>query len=450
MGALVGARAQTLLRLRFGSRIAVGVSVTAAIAVATEALWIGAWRGAWSSDPLMVLLVVLGAAACHFPVELTPRFKTSAATAVYFTTLLLFPPPLAVGLVGLSVLLGNGTLALQRNSDGHRKRGAYDSIFNAAHMMISTGLGAAVLYALGGEILTAQPPPADVWAIPAAAGAMFTVDSGAVALMVGFHSGRNPLHIWTTTQSLNAASEAALYLIGFVTALVAFAHPWVPLAMVVPTAVVYLSTKRAVVLTQQTIEAVEAMADMVDMRDRYTAQHSQRVAANVAAIASAMGLSRENSATVRLAARVHDLGKIAVPDAVLLKEGKLTPQEFELMKGHSRHGYELLAKFPQYRRGREIVLAHHERIDGKGYPRGIRGDRIPLGAQIIAVADALDAMTSDRPYRAALPLHQAMTELRLGRGTQWSPAVVDTVDRLLNSEKRELSFGGALEGLQTA
>lgn len=120
------------------------------------------------------------------------------------------------------------------------------------------------------------------------------------------------------------------------------------------------------------------------------------------------------------------------------------------MKAHSRHGYEILAKFPQYRKGREIVLAHHERVDGKGYPRGLRADRIPIGAQIVAVADALDAMTSDRPYRAALPLHQAMTELRLGRGTQWSPAVVDTVDRLLNVEKRELSFGGALNGLQTA
>ena len=353
-------------------------------------------------------------------------------------------------MVGLSVLLGNGTLALRRNPDGHRRRGVYDTVFNAAHMMISAGLGVGVLYLLGAGPLAVQLSPADIWAVPAAATAMFISDTGAVALMVGFQTGRNPVHIWREAQGLNAAAEAALYLIGFVTAIVAHAHPWVAVVMVVPTAVVYLSTKRAVVLTQQTIEAVEAMADMVDMRDRYTARHSERVAANVATIAAAMGLSQESIATVRLAARVHDLGKIALPDTVLLKEGKLTPQEFAVMKAHSRHGYEILAKFPQYRKGREIVLAHHERLDGKGYPRGLHGDRIPIGAQIVAVADALDAMTSDRPYRAALPLHQAMTELRLGRGTQWSPAVVDTVDRLLNVEKRDLSFGRALSGLQTA
>ena len=97
-----------------------------------------------------------------------------------------------------------------------------------------------------------------------------------------------------------------------------------------------------------------------------------------------------------------------------------------------------------------LASLHHERLDGRGYPNGILADRIPIGAQIVAVADALDAMTSDRPYRAALPLHQAMTELRLGRSTQWNPAVVDTVDRLLNVDKRELSFGGSLTPLQLA
>jgi len=450
MSTLVSARAQSLLKLRFDGRVAIAVAVTAAAAVATEALWISAWRGSASADyVLMAVLVTLGATACHFPVELTSRFKTNASTAVHFAILLLFPAPQAVGLVGLSVLLGNGTLALRRNPSGQRRRGVYDGIFNASHMTISIGVGAAALYAMRGETMTAQPLM-DIWAIPVAAAAMYIADTGAVALMVGLYTRRNPLFIWSSTQRLNVASEAALYLIGFVTAILANAEPWVPVVMVVPASVVYLSTKRAVQLNQQTIEAVEAMADMVDMRDRYTARHSERVAVNAATIATALGMGQESIATVRLAARVHDLGKIALPDAVLLKEGKLTPQEYAVMKEHSRRGFEILAKFPQYRKGREIVLAHHERIDGKGYPRGLRGNRIPLGAQIVAVADALDAMTSDRPYRAAMPLHQAMTELRLGRGTQWSPAVIDAVDRLLGSEKQELSLGGALTGLQIA
>jgi HD-GYP domain-containing protein (c-di-GMP phosphodiesterase class II) len=445
------AKTPELLKLKVGSRVAIFAALAAASAVAIEALWVIGWRGSWSADPrLMAVFVLLGATASHFPVELTPRFKTNVATAVNFAILLLFPAPIAVGVVGLSVLLGNGTLTLRRNPDGRRRRGVYDSLFNTAQMMIAAGVGSAVLYALRPETSLAHPMRADTWAIPLAAIAMYLTNTGVVAFVVGIQTGRKPFDVWIATQRLDAASEAALYLIGFVTVIVASVYVWAPLVMVVPTAVVYLSTKRAVMLNQQTIEAVEAMADMVDMRDRYTADHSKRVAANAATIASVIGMKPEDVATLRLAARVHDLGKIGLPDSVLLKEGKLTPEEFALMKEHPRRGHEILAKFPQYRKGRDIVLAHHERFDGKGYPNGLRADRIPLGAQIVAVADALDAMTSDRPYRAALPLHQAMTELRLGRATQWSPMVVDTVERLLNVEKRELSFRNPAIQLQIA
>jgi HD-GYP domain-containing protein (c-di-GMP phosphodiesterase class II) len=445
------ATAPQLLRVRVGGRVAIVAALTVAVAVAIQALWVIGWRGTWSADPrLMALLVLLGASASHFPVELTPRFKTNVGTAVNFAMLLLLPAPIAVGLVGLSVLLGNGTLALRRNSDGRRRRGAYDSLFNVAQLMIAVGVGAAVLYTLRPETSLAHPTLADAWAIPLTATAMYFTNTATVAFMVGVQTLRKPSDVWLATQRLDAASESALYLIGFVMVILATAYVWAPLVMVVPTAVVYLSTKRAVMLNQQTIEAVEAMADMVDLRDPYTADHSKRVAANAATIASAMGMKPDEVANLRLAARVHDLGKIGLPDSVLLKEGKLTPEEFALMKEHPRRGHEILARFPQYRKGRDIVLAHHERFDGKGYPHGLRATRIPLGAQIVAVADALDAMTSDRPYRAALPLHQAMTELRLGRATQWSPTVVDAVERLLNVEKRELSFGGSATQLQMA
>ncbi|MFI5283375.1 MAG: HD-GYP domain-containing protein [Candidatus Dormibacterales bacterium] len=449
---MIGTRkAPELLRVQLGSRVAIVAALAASGAIAIEALWTIGWRGSWSADPrLIAVFALFGVTACHFPVELTPRFKTNVATAVNFAILLLFAAPIAVGLVGISVLVGNGTLALRKNRDGRRRRGVYDTIFNAAQMTIAAGVGVAVLYSLRAETSLANPTLADAWAIPLAALAMYVTNTGLVALMVGVHSGRNAFDVWLATQRLDAASESALYLIGFITLIVASAYVWAPFVMVVPTAVVYLATKRAVMLNQQTIEAVEAMADMVDLRDRYTADHSKRVAANAAAIAAAMGMKPDDVATVRLAARVHDLGKIGLPDSILQKEGKLEPAEFALVKEHPRRGHEILAKFPQYRRGRDIVLAHHERFDGKGYPHGLTAGRIPVGAQIVAVADALDAMTSDRPYRAALPLHQAMTELRLGRATQWSPTVVDTVERLLNVEKRELAFGDGVGQLQMA
>jgi HD-GYP domain-containing protein (c-di-GMP phosphodiesterase class II) len=446
---ITGPKTHALLTLQLRGRVAIAAAAAVAGGVAVEAVWVSGWRGSWSADiRLIVVFVILGAIASHFPVELTPRFKTTVATAVHFAILLSFPAPIAVGLVGISVLLGNGTLALRRNREGRRRRGLYDTLFNTAQMMVAAGVGAAVLYTLRPETSAAHPALADALAIPLAAAAMYVANTGLVALLVSLQTGRRPFDVWLATQRMDAASEAALYLIGFVTAIVADAYVWAPLVMVVPTAVVYLATKRAVMLNQQTIEAVEAMADMVDMRDRYTADHSRRVAANAAMIATAMGMRPDEVATLRLAARVHDLGKIGLPDSVLRKEGKLAPEEFALVKQHPRRGHEILSKFPQYRKGRDIVLAHHERVDGKGYPYGVRADRIPIGAQIVAVADALDAMTSDRPYRAALPLHQAMTELRLGRATQWSPAVVDTVDRLLNVEKRELSLGGLGARLQ--
>jgi HD-GYP domain-containing protein (c-di-GMP phosphodiesterase class II) len=446
-----GGRTSELLAVRLGSRVAIAAALAVAGAIAMQAAWLVAWRGYWSADPLLIaVLVLLGATATHFPVELTPKYKTNVATAVNFAILLLFPAPLAIALVGLSVLLGNGTLALRRTRDGRRRRGVYDSLFNIAQMMIATGVAAAVLYALRPETLAAQPTLVDLWAIPLAAVAMYLTNTGIVALMVGLHTRRRLSDVWLATQRLDAPSEAALYLIGFVGAIMADVYDWVPVIMVIPAAVVYLSSKRAVMLNQQTIEAVEAMADMVDLRDRYTADHSKRVAANAATIASAMGMRPEDVATLRLAARVHDLGKIGLPDSILKKEGKLTPDEFALMKEHPRRGHEILARFPQYRKGRDIVLLHHERCDGKGYPKGLSAERIPIGAQIVAVADALDAMTSDRPYRAALPLHQAMTELRIGRGTQWSPSVVDTVERLTNVARKELSFGDTVTQPQLA
>jgi HD-GYP domain-containing protein (c-di-GMP phosphodiesterase class II) len=429
-------------RARLDSRIVAVVTITAAAAVGMEVTWLAAWRADWYGNPwLLAVLVVLGAVATHFPVELTPKFKTNSATGAYLAILLLYPPPVAIAAVGVATLTGNGTMALRRNPAGQPMRGAYDSIFNAAQTMLAIGVAATVLFALRAERSSALLSLADLWAVPAAAASLYLTTTVLVSVIVSIQLSRPAWDVWLMTQRVDIPAEAALYLIGFVTAVLSADHAWAPLAMVVPTAVVYLSTKRAVQLHVQTIAAVEAMADVVDKRDPYTAEHSQRVAANAAAIASAMSLSREEVSTIRLAARVHDLGKVALPDHILGKAGRLTDAEFQLMKQHPVVGSEILAKFPQYREGRGIVLAHHERMDGRGYPHGLQGRRIPLGAQILAVADALDAMTSDRPYRAALPLHQALTELHLGRGTQWSAAVVDTVDRLVNGEKLQLAFG---------
>jgi putative nucleotidyltransferase with HDIG domain len=239
------------------------------------------------------------------------------------------------------------------------------------------------------------------------------------------------LQIWTEAASTDLKQTAAIYVAGYLLAVVSNGRPWLAVVMMGPIAGLQLAVKRSVQLREQTLAAVESMADVVDRRDPYTFKHSESVADHAVHTARKLGLPDRDVELIRLAARVHDLGKIAVPDAVLHKHGRLTDAEFELMKKHPQTGVEILEKFPEYKHGRELVLAHHERMDGRGYPRGLTGDQIPLGARIIAVADSWDAMTSDRPYRSALDPEVALGELLRGRGTQWDTAVVDAFAQTL-------------------
>jgi putative nucleotidyltransferase with HDIG domain len=153
--------------------------------------------------------------------------------------------------------------------------------------------------------------------------------------------------------------------------------------------------------------------------------HSKRVTAFTIAIARALGLPRDQIATIARGAFLHDIGKIATPDELLCRRGALTPEELAVLRGHCLHGFQLLKKVPFLSEAAEIVYSHHERYDGTGYPRGLRGKEIPLGARIVAVADALDTITSDTPYRAARALESAREDIRRCSGSQFDPEIVE-------------------------
>ncbi|MDE1155715.1 MAG: HD domain-containing protein [Acidobacteriaceae bacterium] len=170
---------------------------------------------------------------------------------------------------------------------------------------------------------------------------------------------------------------------------------------------------------------IEAMGDALDMRDEETEGHSKRVTAYTVALAREMRLNQAELKTIARGAFLHDIGKIAIPDSILLKPGKLTPEEMCIMQSHCERGYRIVRKIPFLTEAAQIVYAHQERFDGTGYPRGLRGKSIPLGARIFAVADTLDAMTSDRPYRRALTFRDAAREIVRGSGEQFDPAVVN-------------------------
>jgi HD-GYP domain-containing protein (c-di-GMP phosphodiesterase class II) len=178
-------------------------------------------------------------------------------------------------------------------------------------------------------------------------------------------------------------------------------------------------------LEQSSLEAIEVLNATVEARDPYTAGHSARVQRIALAIGLELSLDSARLTALGHGALFHDVGKLAVPDAVLLKPGKLDPAEYALIKLHAEKGAEIVGYLGRLRDAVPLIRHHHERWDGRGYPDGLAGDAIPAEAAIVGLADAWDAMTTDRPYARALTLEEAHAEIRAGRGSQFSPAVVD-------------------------
>jgi PAS domain S-box-containing protein len=170
---------------------------------------------------------------------------------------------------------------------------------------------------------------------------------------------------------------------------------------------------------------IQALATMVEARDRYTAGHQVRVADLACMIARQMGVTESRIPIIRIAALIHDVGKVCVPTEILNKPAPLSPIEFEIVKQHPKAAYDVLSKIEFPWAIADIVLQHHERVDGSGYPSGLRGDQIHLEAQIIGVADVVEAMSSHRPYRAAVGTEQGLEEISKGKGTRFDPAIVD-------------------------
>jgi response regulator RpfG family c-di-GMP phosphodiesterase len=170
---------------------------------------------------------------------------------------------------------------------------------------------------------------------------------------------------------------------------------------------------------------LEALGSAIDLRDGPTAGHSRRVLLYSVKIAEAIGGMEDQLKTLGMGAWLHDIGKLAIPDSILLKPGALNEQERQIMERHVELGYDLVKGIPFLADAAGIILAHHERHNGSGYPRGLRGKEIPMFARIFAVVDSFDAMTSDRPYRSALPVHTARSVVDAGRGELFDPETVD-------------------------
>jgi ribonuclease P protein subunit RPR2 len=185
-------------------------------------------------------------------------------------------------------------------------------------------------------------------------------------------------------------------------------------------------------LTRSYMATVRALSNAVEARDAYTGKHAERVAAYGITIARALGIARPESPEIEFGFLLHDIGKVAIPDAILYKPGKLTDEERRLMSRHPAIGAEIVGGVEFLAEAVDVVRSHHERWDGTGYPDGLAGEEIPLAARVFAVADVFDALTTDRPYRQAIPMVQAREIISRGSGSHFDPAVIDAFALITN------------------
>ncbi len=191
---------------------------------------------------------------------------------------------------------------------------------------------------------------------------------------------------------------------------------------------------------------LEALGNALDLKDAETEGHCKRVTAYALALGRTVGLSEPQLRVVGRGAFLHDIGKMAIPDVILRKPGRLTAEEKTIMRTHSELGYQMIRKIPFLREAAEIVYAHQEHFDGSGYPRGLRGEQIHIGARIFALADTLDAITSNRPYRKANSIEAARKEVLRCAGTQFDPAIVDVFVATPDSLWQDLREGIMRDG----
>jgi len=187
-------------------------------------------------------------------------------------------------------------------------------------------------------------------------------------------------------------------------------------------------------------DIIESLVTALEAKDYYTRGHSERVAFMTYEISKKLGLKGIELENIHMAAHLHDIGKIGVPDNVLNKTGKLLLHEWEYMKMHPKIGYDILSKSDKLKHISKVVLSHHERWDGRGYPNGLAKTAIPLGSRIIAIADSIDAMTSNRPYREAMSFEKCINEILINKGLMFDPVVVEYVESNLDFMKSIINY----------
>jgi putative nucleotidyltransferase with HDIG domain len=266
--------------------------------------------------------------------------------------------------------------------------------------------------------------------------AYYVVNTVSISLVIGLQNNRNPLSIWKHNYLWTFFHIFAFLPIGAIIALVYVSHgAWTILLFIVPIFLARYSFKLYLEMKEAHINTVAALTSAIDANDPFTHGHSYRVSRYALRVGKAMGLSASDLEILEYGALLHDIGKIAIQHDILMKNDRLTEKEFITLKQHPTIGADIVENLKFLREAAVLVRYHHEQPNGRGYPEGLKGDDIPIGARVILVVDAFDAMTSDRPYRKGLPLERVVGQFEKYKGEQFDLEITELLLSMLRADE---------------
>lgn len=368
-----------------------------------------------------VMTFISAALPVKLPGGVVAHTTTTPIIAAMFDSEL--PNPFALAWIALI-----GTTELR---DLRRELPWFGTLYNRFAYLIAALVGwfAAMLVPIPGG----QEDPAPILIRLAVAGAGFSLTNMALAIAaVSFRTGQPISRLWVLSVSNVLTSLVAQVPLGWLMAEVAVkVGLWAAFLVMIPLQLARYSLSKYTEVRDLFFGSVSALSQAIDAKDGFTRGHADRVSRIAGAIAREIGLPERQIEQIELAAMLHDIGKIGVEDRILMKPARLDPEETRAMRRHSQYGASILEPSASLRPLVPMVLHHHESYDGSGYPDGLKAEEIPLGSRVIIVADAYEAMTSDRIYRKAIGHEKAMEQLQKYKGVQFDPRMVRAIDQIL-------------------
>jgi len=357
------------------------------------------------------------------PVYLSQREIVTLGFPITYASLLIYGPGISswVAICGATIGVGRS----KRLTKGK-------ILFNSAQLTLSISIAWIIYQKLGGTLITSNSTGSFFSLVPSV-GAYFLVNTLLVSAAIALYQKTPILKVELFSFKWGIPNYLAQAPIAFLMAAVYRQISWwASLFLLFPLFIAHYVYRLYANLRKQHLDTIQALATAIEARDSYTEDHSRRMAEYAFLVAKQLGLSTNEAETIQYAAILHDIGKIGIDDKILNKPGPLTEEEWAKMKKHVIIGTDILTRIDSFREASRIVYYHHERYNGQGYPEKLKGEEIPIGARILSVIDAYDAITSERPYRPARSAQEAMEEIKKNAGTQFDEKVVKAFLKVLN------------------